>query len=516
MKPETLGRRRPDVDAPADPPTPGNRVPRDDPRPLPTDLRVRVSLGVLLASAAAVLCAVVLPRGPITSAEALLAMAAAVLVGAGAGILIRRRFAALLIPAVFAIVVEIAQLGLVGPTVDRPRLTVMGLVAWAGVRLVLGLLLLAPMAVGVGWGVLLARRHRDEPSVFRRTGIAILILATLGLAGLSAWIAVPASTPPIAGPDGEALPGSIAELTSVVIDGRDHALLIRGVDREAPVLLHLAGGPGGTDLGAMRLDTSLEEHFVVVTWDQRGTGRSYRAIDPVSTLTIDGAVEDTIAITDHLRERFDEDRIVIAGQSYGTFPAVLAAARHPERYRAVVTTGQMVDVVETDQLFHDDVAAEASRRGDPAIQESLATLGRPPYDRWEDDLALVTLERSLFTYPEFDGRTEMTATIWASENGLMGSIAAVRGVLDTYALLYPQLQEVDLREAVGQLEVPLYVVMGEHESRGRVAPARAWFDQLDAPSKEWIELPASGHRASFEQPALYAELLARVLNETAD
>jgi proline iminopeptidase len=511
---EMLRRHPADGETSAQRPAPGPRARQEQARSFPTDEQMPILLGGVLAASAAVLCAALLPRGPITSIEALVAMAAAALVGVGAGLLIRRRIAVLFVPAVFAIVLELAQLGLVGPTVDRPRLTAMGVLAWVGVRLILGLLLVAPMAVGVGWGVHLAGRHHDRPPVLQRSGRTVLVLSTLALGGLAAVIAMPASTPPIPGPDGEPLPGSIAELTTVTIDGQDHALLIRGVDVDAPVLLHLAGGPGGTDLGAMRLDTSLEEHFVVVTWDQRGTGKSYRAIDPVATFTIDGAVEDTIAVTDHLRERFDEDRIVITGQSYGTIPAVLAAARHPERYRAVVTTGQMVDVVETDRIFYDDVAAEASRRGESAIQERLATLGRPPYDRWEDDLTLATLERSLFSYPEFDGRTEMTATIWAAENSLMDALAAVRGLLDTYALLYPQLQEIDLRAEVQQLEVPLTVVMGEHESRGRTAPARAWYDQLDAPDKQWIELPASGHRASFEQPALYTDLLVEVLTAT--
>jgi proline iminopeptidase len=499
---------------PGDAAAPRTRMPWNEPRALLSDQRVRVFLGLALAVVAAQLCAELLPRGPVTTTETLVALPAALLVGIVAGALIRRRSAVVLVPAVFVVVLELAQLPLVGPTVDRPRLTALGLLAWVAVRLVLGLLLIVPMAVGAGWGVWLARRRHEDVARFGRAGRVVLVVATLGVVAVGALVAVPASTAPILGPDGTPRPGSIAELATVEIDGREHALLIRGADRDAPVLLHLAGGPGGTDIGAMRLDTSLEEHLVVVTWDQRGTGRSYRAIDPVSTLTIEGAVADTIAVTDHLRDRFDEDRIIIAGQSYGTVLAVLAAARHPERYRAVVSTGQMVDVVETDRIFYDDVLAEARRRGDQATLGRLTALGPPPYPRWEDDVTVNNLERSFFSYPGFDGHTEMTTTIWGPEYGLMDSFAAIRGLLDTYALLYPKLQQVDLRESVRELALPLYVVVGEHESHGRVAPARDWFDQLRAPNKEWVELPASGHRANFEQPDLYAQLLSRILDET--
>ncbi len=464
---------------------------------------------VVVAAVAAVLLATLLPRGPVTRGEALLVVPAALLVGAAAGALARRRVAVLVVPATFAVVLELAQAGLAGPTVDRPRLMLLGVLAWLAVRLVLGLLLLLPLAVGAGWGAQLARG-----SGFGHVGRAGLVVGSLVILGLLGLVAVPARTAPILGPDGAPLPGSIAELATIDVNGRPQTLLIRGDDVTNPVLLHLAGGPGGTDIGAMRLDEGLEAHFVVVTWDMRGTGMSYRAIDPVTDLTLEGAVADTLAVTDHLRERFGQDRVVLTGQSYGTIPAVLAAARHPERYRAVVATGQMVDVVETDRIMYEDVLAEARRRGDLAAVDQLTRIGPPPYDRWEDALALNTLERGLFTYPEFDGHTEMTATIWGDEHSATDSYAALRGLLDTYALLYPQLWGVDLRELVPALTTPLYVVMGEHESHGRVVPARAWFDQLDADAKEWVELPASGHRASFEQPDRYTELLVRVLAET--
>ena len=62
--------------------------------------------------------------------------------------------------------------------------------------------------------------------------------------------------------------------------------MIRGKNIDNPILLYLAGGPGGTDLGAMRADTTLEQDFVVVTWEQRGAGKSYSALDPVEFASV--------------------------------------------------------------------------------------------------------------------------------------------------------------------------------------------------------------------------------------
>jgi len=55
---------------------------------------------------------------------------------------------------------------------------------------------------------------------------------------------------------------------------------------------------------------------------------------PPETMTIEQFVDDTIAVTDYLRQRFHQDRIYILGHSWGSFIALQAAARSPERYKA--------------------------------------------------------------------------------------------------------------------------------------------------------------------------------------
>jgi proline iminopeptidase len=62
--------------------------------------------------------------------------------------------------------------------------------------------------------------------------------------------------------------------------------------------------------------------------------------------------------------------------------------------------------------------------------------------------------------------------------------------------------------------VPIYLVEGQYEARGRKVPAQQWFDALDAPTKAWIDMPQSGHRPSFEQPDRFAEVMRTVLTET--
>jgi hypothetical protein len=258
-------------------------------------------------------------RGPLTTAAALTTMVVSLLVGAAVGFAMRSRWSILVTPVVFAVVFELERTGSVGPTVDAPHLSTYGVIALVVGRGFHALLALVPMMLGASLGTALARRRRAAaPSKkgWRRTGLvarrAVAALTTVGLIALTAGLARPASTAPITGPDGETLPGSIAELTRVDINGHDLSMMIRGNSTDNPVLLFLAGVPGGTELGAMRHHGRLlEQDFVVVTWDQRGAGKSHDQLEPLSTLHLDGAVSDTIAVTNYLRERFGQDRIYL-------------------------------------------------------------------------------------------------------------------------------------------------------------------------------------------------------------
>ena len=473
----------------------------------------------LILPAAAVLvfalaCAWLTPRGPITTTQALVTMAAALLVGLVVGSTTGSRWALLLAPVAFVAVFELGRMGAWGPTVDAPASAgMLDVLAFLLGRAPQWLLTVVPMLLGTLVGLALAPRF--GVLVVRPMGMGGWVAASALAVVVTALVAVvarPATTAPILGADGNVVPGSVAELTTAEIGGHEQALMIRGRSTDLPVLLHLAGGPGGTDIGAMRLDAGLEERFVVVTWDQRGTGKSYPAFAPADTLTLEQVVADTIELSELLAARFGHERIYLAGQSWGTIPATLAAQRRPDLYHALVATGMMVDIRETDRLFYDDTLAWARSRGDTDLVERLEAMGPPPYAEPVGTYpTIVGAERALNPYPEFDGSTEMTATIWRPEFSMMERIGALRGLADTYARLYPQLQELDLRAQVPALEVPVWVVMGRHEARGRVEPAQEWFEALQAPEKHWLVFEGSSHRANFERPAAYAALLDEVV-----
>lgn len=480
------------------------------------DRRLGILLVVLVASASGLFSAWLTPRGPVSSGEALVTMGATLIVGIVAGLLMGSRWSTLLAPIAYLIAFEIGRLSVQGPTVDAIMLdNVYGIIAFITGRLAHWILAAGPMAVGSVLGVWIATHLSPQTSV--RIGIVgwlITGLLAVGFATLAVVIARPARTYPITGPEQGAFPESIAELITVEVGGQEQTLMVRGRDINNPVLLYLAGGPGGTDLGAMRGDVSLEQYFVVVTWDQRGAGKSYAAIDPIEDMTLKQMLSDTIEITNYLRDRFDEQKIYLVGNSWGTILGVLAAQRNPDLYHAYVGTGQMVSPRETDIMFYEDTLAWAGETEQTDLVGVLEQNGPPPYQDLLDYEPVINHEHDWNPYPELDPGKEIPFNTFVPENTFMDRINAMRGLLDTFAVLYPQLQGIDFRDDVPELEIPVYMVTGAHEARGRRVLAQEWFEALSAPSKESVTFEHSGHRPPFEQPADFAAFMQRVLDET--
>ena len=452
------------------------------------------------------------PRGPTTGPDALATVLASLAVGCAAGALARTRWVVLAAPVAFAVALELVRLPVDGPTVDGIHLTQYGIFALVVGRVFHGLLTLLPLALGGAIGVA-ATREEGTDARHRWGGVAarlVTAIAALAVVALAVGVSLPASTAPVAAGDGGTASG-VAELGTVTVNGHDLGLMVRGRDRSSPVLLFLAGGPGGSELGAMRRHLpALEDHFVVATLDQRGTGRSYGSLDPTDTMTLDGQVSDVVAVTRLLTERFDVDRVLLVGQSWGSTLGVLAVQQEPTLYSGLVGVGQMVSQLATDRIFYDDTLAWARRTGDETLVSRLEDIGPPPYTSMLDYETALSFEHQVYPYSHAgnsEGEGGFSENFLVPEYDLVEKVHLLGAFMDTFGALYPRLQDIDFRADTARLDVPVFFVQGAHEARGRAEPFEEWYAVLDAPLKDRVTFATSGHRPLFEQPDEFVDYL---------
>ncbi len=487
--------------------------------------RVAVVLAVSTVAAWGLAAGWWTPRGPLTSGAAIWSIAISLAVGGVAGWAVRSRWAMLWAPALFTASFELARMRVDGPMVDGLHASFYGVIALVTGRGFAALLTLFPMVLGAALGSGVARSRADDgptasrraARVLRRTGA---VIAAVALVALTAGLARPATTAAITTAGGDPVPGSVAELTTVDLAGHELGLMIRGASTDNPVILLLAGGPGGSELGAMRRHLpELEKHFTVVTWDQRGAGTSYDELDPVDTVALDGYVSDTIALTNYLRDRFDTEDIYLLGQSWGTTLGVLAVQEAPQLYRAFIGTGQMVSQRATDQIFYDDTLAWATRTGNSGLVRQLEAAGPPPYAAMFPYETALSHEGDVYPYDHggnSEGAGQMSENLLVEEYSLIDQVHVLGSFMDTFAAVYPQLQHIDFRTSATHFDTPMYFVQGAHEARGRAELFEQWYPMIDAPTKDVTVLETSGHRPLWEQPDEFVDYLtSTVLPETS-
>ena len=345
-----------------------------------------------------------------------------------------------------------------------------------------------------------------------------------GIAGLVAVFVVAialsqitADTPLITDADGHPIPGSIATLEQVRLGDSEQWITIRGHDRSAPVLLFLAGGPGGSELVMTRKYLGeLEKHFVVVNWDQPGTGKSYRAAD-FDTLTPERYVSDGHALTQHLRERFAQDKIYILGESWGSILGIWLVQDYPELYHAFASTGQMVAPVENDIQMYEFAIDRLTQQGRLDEIESLRRNGPPPYDGGELIGKFGAINNVVNAYMESHAHGEgvnhnlMIDSLRAQEYGLLDKAFWVLGLANTFKTVYPQIYDVDLRTQAPSLEVPVYFIKGRWDINASNSLLEDYFALLDAPRKELIWFEESAHTPLWEEPGRFVDVMVNTV-----
>jgi pimeloyl-ACP methyl ester carboxylesterase len=318
--------------------------------------------------------------------------------------------------------------------------------------------------------------------------------------------------------EGAVLPGSVSEKVRVDINGVQQGMIVRGEDVTNPVLLVVHGGPGMPDYFlTRRYPVHLEDLCTVVWWDQRGTALSYHPAIPPESMTVEQFIADTLAVTDHLRERFGQDRIVLLGHSWGSLIGIQAAARSPERYAAYIGMGQVIDQRRSEKLAYDHMLTAYRERGDRrmvrALEAAPVTLegGTPPrYLRHVRDRAMHRLGVGTthdmdsvitgivlpsLTFPEYTWRERVD--LWRG-----------RAFSRSFGLWEDEVLRTDVARVVPRLEVPVHFFAGAHDHTCVTSLVRDYHDALDAPVKGFHLFENSAHSPLLEEPGRARRILA--------
>ena len=387
----------------------------------------------------------------------------------------------------------VAAVALSLPVLLLPLTTAVPLPLWLA-------LLLAGLAAVV-WIVLRRRKARDK-----LYGLAAMaLLAAAAVAASQAF----AATPLILGRDGRPLPGSIASMEEVELNGTRQWVTIRGHDTANPVLLNLGmGGPGGGGFFNAMEFRSLEEHFTVVSWDEPGTGKSYGAV-PFEELDRKRFVADAAALTELLRNRFNQERIYLYGVSWSSILGIWLVQEHPGLYHAFISSGQMVNTVENDRLGYERALRHLAERGDTGSAEKLRRNGPPPYG---GDNVVALYVDYLDVLNDIMGTPRYSLIVpvipfFVPEYGYIDKINHTRGLVNSFNAVYPQLEHLDFVKDALVLDVPVFFFVGRYDINAMASLVEEYYTVLAAPHKELVWLDGGHGLGSADNQDVFMDVM---------
>jgi pimeloyl-ACP methyl ester carboxylesterase len=337
----------------------------------------------------------------------------------------------------------------------------------------------------------------------------IYILPVLLLACIF-FLLRPAYSPAIKPAPPSAFRKPLAELRKIEIGDASQWITIRATNTDNPLLLFLHGGPGTSQLTLNRHNTkSLESHFIIVNWDQRGAGKSYAAIKDKQRMNIQQFVSDTIELSEYLLKRFGKQKLVLAGHSWGSGIGMLAAAQRPDLFSAYIGIGQIACMTEGEKISYQWTLEQAIKRGDRKAEKTLKKIGPPPYSL-NGNKCLLTQRGLLRKFGgEFHGslsaefKMMLHALLFSPEYTFMDRINYFKGIFGSIDLLWEELMLLDLTTRVPEVKMPVWFMLGRYDYEVPSILAEEYFRTLRAPAKTLVWFENSAHMPNAEERELF-------------
>ena len=318
--------------------------------------------------------------------------------------------------------------------------------------------------------------------------VGISILSLIVLLFLTRWIGqgVNRRTPS----------GGINKSMYVDINGSKQWISIYGQDKDNPVLLYLHGGPGAaTSLYDYAFTRKWSDVYTVVTWDQRGCGKSYDKSHS-EPITADIMMQDGKTMTEFLRDCFHVEKITLLGHSWGSYFGANLALAYPDYYDAFIGTGQFVDRDENERRLHE--AASTWSENDPEGREMVEKWGAT-LETGEEDVYLRSEIMERYDYGMMKDGTDYS--LFAAE--LFNPYYSIKEVLDylKHEPLSSEYKSFFLSDGFQDMsllgrydyDVPYYNINGDIDYQTNYSLACEYFEQVNAPKKQLFVMKDATH-----------------------
>ena len=201
------------------------------------------------------------------------------------------------------------------------------------------------------------------------------------------------------------------------------------------------------------------------------------------------------------------------GHSSGTILGIFLIQTYPDDYFAFGGVGQVVDVIENEQLSYDFALSQAVADNNTQAVAELEQIGRPnEQGEYTDDSGYeITLNWVGYYGGEMYGKTDSEEI----EEAILNSAVyanyqeeLINGWEFSQTLLADAtVWQLDFRTRVPEVEIPVYFFTGRHDYDTPFKLVEQYLEVLNAPKKEIIWFENSAHFAFYEESEKFNEMV---------
>lgn len=307
----------------------------------------------------------------------------------------------------------------------------------------------------------------------------------------------------------------IDSMETVEIGGISQALYFRGEDVKNPVILFLHGGPGYPEMPFLYgFQYPLEEHFTVAHWDQRNAGKTFFLNDHeavVETLSFERVLADAYEVTQYIRDKLQQHKIIVMGHSWGTVLGTALVQAYPQCFSAYVGVGQAVNTHDNERVGFEALLEAARAKGDVSdIQAIEALEPYPPLGAFGKDViekvwAVRMLQDKYGLATSGAGAEIISASPYYSQKEKeYFEVDIFKYHMPIFEFLFDKL---DVRNFGTTFEIPVFIIMGERDYQTPHTLARDFFEEISAPYKAFFLVADAGHNTMHENKAEFNRIL---------
>lgn len=318
---------------------------------------------------------------------------------------------------------------------------------------------------------------------------------------------------------------SIDRKLMVTLGGVPQKIHIKAQDETAPILLFLHGGPGVCNRHfIMTAHADLCEKFIVVAWDQRGCGGSYKNV-PAESLTIERLTDDAHELVQWLCKEFSRDKIFIIGGSWGSELGVWLSFRYPEHIAAFVGFGQVVNGRLNEEISYKFALDAATQAGDNKSIEILEKVGPPEMGVYKGGFdGMMAQRRIMMKYGGYSQNEKkrdyfqsmVVPMVFSGEYTLSDMWGAARGYKRVLTAMWPEVGATDFPATCVSFKVPIFIFDGRLDFNTPAQLVEDWFNMIKAPQKELVWFEQSGHNPMNDESEKFKSLLIDRLMKIRD